>query len=69
MLNSGMQILWLKKYKPGLFANVCTILHFPQYLSFLISKEIRSEFTSIGCHTAMWDFDRNAIIHGLPVKG
>ncbi|MDP4282443.1 MAG: FGGY family carbohydrate kinase [Bacteroidota bacterium] len=57
MLNSGMQILWLKKYKPEVFAKVHTILHFPQYLSYLISHEIRSEYTSIGCHTAMWDFD------------
>ncbi len=58
MLNSGLQILWLKKHKPGLFANVHTILHFPQYLSFLLSKEIRADLTSIGCHTAMWNFDK-----------
>jgi len=32
-------------------------LHFPQYISYLITGKIYSEHTSIGCHTALWDFD------------
>lgn len=59
MLNSGLQILWVKKRMPTLFSNVNHILHFPQYLSYIFSKRICSEYTSIGCHTAMWDFDKN----------
>jgi len=69
MLNSGLQILWLKKHKPGLFGQVRSILHFPQYLSYLLSKEIRSEFTSIGCHTAMWDFDKKCYHPWLTDEG
>ena len=57
MLNSGLQILWLKNEKPELYKQVKHILHFPQYLSFIFTGEIVSEYTSIGCHTAMWDFD------------
>jgi sugar (pentulose or hexulose) kinase len=57
MLNSGMQILWLKTAKPEVFSKVRYILHFPQYLSYLISGKICSEHTSIGCHTGLWDFD------------
>jgi hypothetical protein len=57
MLNSGMQALWLKNKKPELFARVKHILHFPQYLSYLLTGKIYSEHTSIGCHTALWDFD------------
>jgi sugar (pentulose or hexulose) kinase len=57
MLNSGLQILWLKKNKPEVFQKVYSILHFPQYLSYLFTGKIVSEYTSIGCHTAMWDFD------------
>jgi len=57
MLNSGMQILWLKYEKPELFSKVRHILHFPQYLSCLLTGKIYSEHTSIGCHTALWDFD------------
>jgi sugar (pentulose or hexulose) kinase len=57
MLNSGMQALWLKHEKPEIFARVKHILHFPQYLSYLLTGKIYSEHTSIGCHTALWDFD------------
>ncbi len=57
MLNSGFQALWLKKMKPEIFRQVKTILHFPQYLSYLLTGKASSEHTSIGCHTGLWDFD------------
>lgn len=57
MLNSGIQPLWLKKAKPDIFSMVAHILHFPQYFSYLLTGKIYSEHTSIGCHTALWDFD------------
>lgn len=57
MLNSGMQALWLKTAKPEIFEKVSHILHFPQYLSNRLTGKIYSEHTSIGCHTALWDFD------------
>ncbi len=57
MLNSGLQALWLRTEKPDVFARVRHILHFPQYLSYIITGKIYSEHTSIGCHTALWDFD------------
>ncbi|MBG0860741.1 MAG: carbohydrate kinase [Bacteroidales bacterium] len=62
MLNSGMQALWLKYTKPAIFARVKYILHFPQYLSYLLTGKVFSEHTSIGCHTALWDFD-NMVYH------
>jgi sugar (pentulose or hexulose) kinase len=70
MLNSGLQPLWLKASKPEVFARIKYILHFPQYLSYLITGKIYSEHTSIGCHTALWDFDNMDYhpwvkIHGL----
>jgi sugar (pentulose or hexulose) kinase len=57
MLNSGLQPLWLKATKPEVYAKIKYILHFPQYLSYIITGKIYSEHTSIGCHTALWDFD------------
>jgi sugar (pentulose or hexulose) kinase len=57
MLNSGLQPLWLKAEKPEIFEKIWTILHFPQYLSYTLTGKIYSEHTSIGCHTALWDFD------------
>lgn len=57
MLNSGLQSLWLKRTKPAIFSRVKTVLHLPQYLSYLFTHQKVSEYTSIGCHTAMWDYD------------
>lgn len=58
-LNSGLQILKLKTEKPDLFSKVKTALHLPQYLSFLVSGKLYSDKTSIGCHTALWDYPKN----------
>ena len=58
MLNSGLQLLWLKRTRPEVFSRVHQVLHLPQYLASLIHGHKVSEHTSIGCHTMMWDFDR-----------
>ena len=55
-LNSGLQLYRLKKEKPQVFNRLKYALHLPQYLSSLISREYYSDITSIGCHTALWDF-------------
>lgn len=59
MLNSGMQLYWLKHTQPEIFEQVRWSLHLPQYLSFLITGLAVSDFTSIGCHTNLWDFNKN----------
>ncbi len=59
MLNSGMQLYWLKHTRPGVFSTIRYSLHFPQYLSFLFTGIPVSEFTSTGCHTALWDYNKN----------
>lgn len=69
MLNSGMQALSLKYTKPGIFSNVSHILHFPQYLSFLLTGKLYSEHTSIGCHTALWDFDNMSYHNWVAEEG
>lgn len=56
MLNSGLQLYWLKYDKPKVFKNINTSLHLPQYLSYLFTGKMVSEYTSIGCHTGLWDF-------------
>ncbi len=56
MLNSGLQLYWLKHGKPDMFRKIATTLHLPQFLVYLFSGRLSSELTSIGCHTAMWDF-------------
>jgi sugar (pentulose or hexulose) kinase len=57
MLNTGLQILKLQKEKPAFWSKVTAILHYPQYLSYLFTRQITADFTSVGAHTATWDFD------------
>ncbi len=58
MLNSGIQLYWLKHEKPELFSKIKCSLHLPQYLSYLFTGIQVSEYTSIGCHTALWNFEK-----------
>ena len=58
MLNSGLQMYWMKKAKPHFWSQVENILHYPQYLSYLFSNKITADFTSVGAHTAIWNFDK-----------
>lgn len=58
-LNSGLQLYRIKKHQPELFNRIHYSLHLPQYLSFLVTGRPYSDITSIGCHTAMWNFTRN----------
>ena len=64
-LNSGMQIYWLKKTRPEVFKNIKHSLHLPQFLSFLFTGIPVSEYTSIGCHTNLWDFEKKDYHHWI----
>ncbi len=69
LLNSGIQIRWVKKEHPEMFNKVTSILHLPQYLSYLFTKNTLSDSTSIGCHTFLWDFDKNQYHSWLKDEG
>lgn len=58
MLNAGLQLYWLKYARPEQFAKIRWSLHLPQYFSYLLTGVPLSEFTSIGCHTALWDYEK-----------
>ena len=58
-LNSGMQLYWLKEDKSGSFNKIKYALHLPEYVSSLVTKTFVSGITSIGCHTNLWDFQKN----------
>ncbi len=58
MLNTGMHLYWLKNAQPETFKKIKYSLHLPQYLSYLFTGEPVSEYTSIGCHTLLWDFEK-----------
>lgn len=57
MLNSGMQLYWLKYAKPDVYSKITSSIHLPQYVLFLLTGRKVSDYTSIGCHTALWNFE------------
>ncbi|GGM79660.1 carbohydrate kinase [Dyadobacter beijingensis] len=57
MLNSGMQLYWLKHTRPEIYAQIATTLHLPQYILYLLTGRKVSDYTSLGCHTALWSFE------------
>lgn len=68
-LNVGLQLYWLKHHRPAVFEKVASALHFPQYLSALLTGEITSEMTNVGCHTAMWNFREKKYHDWLRTEG
>ncbi|NLU93507.1 FGGY-family carbohydrate kinase [Chitinophaga sp. Ak27] len=58
-LNSGMQLYRLKHEQPDIYRQVKYALHLPQYMSYLLTGVACADITSIGCHTNLWDFQRN----------
>lgn len=58
MLNSGMQLYWLKHSKPEIYKKIKYSLHLPQYISYVFTGIPLSEYTSIGCHTGLWDYSK-----------
>jgi len=57
LLNSGMQLYWIKHTKPDIFKKIKYALHLPQYLNYIFTGIPFSEYTSIGCHTSLWNYE------------
>ena len=58
-LNSGLQLYRLKHESFELFDQVKYSLHLPQFIMYLITGLAAAEITSIGCHTHLWNFEKN----------
>lgn len=58
MLNSGLQLYFIKYTKPEVFQKIKKSLHLPQYLSLIFTGQFVSDYSSIGCHTALWNFEK-----------
>ena len=57
-LNSGLQLFRMKSEQPRVFEKTGFALHLPQYISGIVTRKFYSDITSIGCHTALWDFEK-----------
>ncbi len=58
MLNSGIQLFWMKYWNSEVYNSIKYSLHFPNYLSYRFTGNPVADFSSLGCHTMMWDFGR-----------
>ncbi|WP_299665926.1 FGGY family carbohydrate kinase [uncultured Polaribacter sp.] len=63
LLNSGMQLYWIKYTQPEIYKKIKHSLHLPQYLSFIFTGIPFSEYTSIGCHTSLWNYEKKDYHH------
>lgn len=68
-LNSGLQLYRIKKERPALFKKIKYALHLPQYLNYLVTHKACSDITSIGCHTMLWDFQKNDYHQWVKAEG
>jgi L-fuculokinase len=53
-LNLGRQLWWQWRALPQAAAQATAILMYPQYWAFRLTGQMRSEVTSLGCHTDLW---------------
>jgi sugar (pentulose or hexulose) kinase len=68
-LNAGLQLYRIKKEKPELFQKMKCALHLPQYIHYLVTGELASDITSIGCHTMLWNFENHGYHHWVKEEG
>jgi L-fuculokinase len=69
MLNSGLQLYWLKHDRAGDFLKIGCSLHLPQYLSYVFTGHRTADITSVGCHTGMWDARQHRYHNWLEKEG
>jgi L-fuculokinase len=60
LLNSGLQLFYLKYNKPQFFKQIHSSLHLPQYFTYLLTGKKFTDLTSVGCHTMLWDFQNRS---------
>ncbi|MEP6677120.1 MAG: FGGY family carbohydrate kinase [Ferruginibacter sp.] len=68
-LNSGLQLYRLKNEQPELFDKIRYSLHLPQYFNSIITGRSYADITSIGCHTGLWNFQKNTYHEWLQREG
>jgi len=68
-LNAGLQLYRIKKEKPALFQKIKWALHLPQYIHYLVTDELATDITSIGCHTMLWNFAHHSYHHWVKEEG
>lgn len=58
LINPAKGIYFSQKQWPEAFAKTKRILFFPQYWGFRMTGEVAADYTYIGCHTYLWDYEK-----------
>ena len=54
-LNIGAQLHWMLTTDPMIRRHLASIVTYPQYWGYLLTGERASDFTSLGCHSDLWN--------------
>lgn len=68
-LNVGAQLHWMLAQDPGLRDRTAQILTYPQYWAYRLTGVATTERTSLGCHTDLWEPERNRFSSLVDVLG
>ncbi len=76
-LNSGLQLFGIKQRNSLIFNTIEHALHLPNWVAFLMQSKFQtgishqpvSEMTSIGCHTMLWNFQKNDYHEWVQLEG
>jgi L-fuculokinase len=57
---AALQLLYIKEKHPSTFKEIAFSISIAQYLQSLFSKQYFHDYSTIGCHSAVWDFKNEA---------
>ncbi|MFW5786196.1 MAG: FGGY-family carbohydrate kinase [bacterium] len=57
LVNPGKALFFLKRRFPDDFAKTKHVLFYPQYFGFRLTGQVAADYTYVGCHTYLWNFD------------
>jgi len=60
LLNMAKGIYFAQRKYPDRFSTATAILGYPQYFGYLLTGRRGAEPTYVGCHTYLWDYERNS---------
>lgn len=63
LVNPAKLLYFLKRTYPKDFTRTTRILLYPQYFAYLLSGTAVADYTYVGCHSYLWDFERKDWSH------
>ncbi|MFO8041896.1 MAG: FGGY family carbohydrate kinase [Alkalispirochaeta sp.] len=58
LVNPGKLLYFTREMWPEQFKNVARVLFFPQYFAYLLTGKFSVDYTYVGCHSYLWDFQK-----------